>query len=271
MACTKQIAKKTGLAKAPKKVFNGSRKSLPLPKKVTVRRFSQGVWCLREIRKEMKALNLAIPKLPFQRLCREICDERKIGVRWQRIALEYLQEAAEDFLIEFFQESYICAAHAKRVTLMEKDFIVLRRLRFRYSKLLDPLPIRDEKTYNILNIPPYRKPKPSEEVKIEEVTHERDTRQARKAGLQKEEHNDVVRTEENARTQIEEKNRLVEIEAELPSLLNSLNPLGFIVRAFLERDLGNREDYISLDKECMIILKDKGKELNDTLVLATLR
>ena len=170
MARTKQTAKKIGLAKAPKKVFKGSGKSLPLPKKITVRRFSQGVRCLREIRKAMKALTLAIPKLPFQRLCREICDERKIGVRWQRVALECLQEATEDFLIEFFQDAYICAAHAKRVTLMDKDFVVLRRLRFRYSKLFDPLPIRDEKTYNILNIPPYRKPKPSEEVKIEDVT-----------------------------------------------------------------------------------------------------
>ena len=64
---------------------------------------------------------------------------------------------------------------------------------------------------------------------------------------------------------------LIEIEAELPSLLNTLNPLGFIVSAFIEGDLGNREDYISLDEECMSILNYKRKELNDTIVLATLR
>ena len=140
--------------------------------------------CLREIRKAIKALDLTIPRLPFQRLCREICDERKIGLRWRREALDCLQEAAEDFLTEFFQDSYICAAHAKRVTLMDKDFVTLRRLRYRFRNLLEPLPIRDEKTWNILNIPPYRKPKPDEgEIKIEDVTHERDTREARHAEL----------------------------------------------------------------------------------------
>ena len=36
---------------------------------------------------------------------------------------------------------------------------------------------KKKKTFNILNIPPYKKPKPVEEnIKIEEVTHERDTR-----------------------------------------------------------------------------------------------
>ena len=86
--------------------------------------------CLREIRKAVKALKLTIPRLPFQRLCRSICEERGLSVRWQRTALECMQEAAEDFLIEFFQDSYICAAHAKRITLMEKDFVTLRRLRY---------------------------------------------------------------------------------------------------------------------------------------------
>ena len=61
---------------------------------------------------------------------------------------------------------------------MDKDVVTLRRLRYRFNKLLDPLPIRDAKTYNILNIPPVRKPK-LEKMKIEEVTHDRDTRLSR--------------------------------------------------------------------------------------------
>ena len=91
----------------------------------------------------------------------------------RRYALDCLQEAAKDFLIEFFQDAYICAAHAKRVTLMDKDIVTLRRLKYRFNKLLNPLPIRDEKTYNILNIPPVRKPKPKK-MKVEEVTNDRD-------------------------------------------------------------------------------------------------
>ena len=82
-----------------KKHAVGKGKVLPLPKKLTVRTFSQNVRCLREIRKAMKALTLTIPKLPFQRLCRKICEDRSIGMRWRRDALDCLQEATEDFLI----------------------------------------------------------------------------------------------------------------------------------------------------------------------------
>lgn len=250
----------------------GKGKSLPIPKKITVRRFSQSVKCLREIRKAVKALNLAIPRLPFQRLCRQICDDWSIGKRWRRDALECLQEAAEDFLIEFFQDSYICAAHAKRVTLMDKDFVTLRRLRYRFSKLLEPLPFTDEKTFNILNVPPYRKPKPGDVgIKIEEVTHERDTRKARQAELQKEEHSKALRREEEFQTQQREKDLRIVLEDELPPLLSAVNPDGFIVRAFSADDPLERDDYITLDKDSVTRLKTKSRELNDTIVLATLR
>ena len=89
MARTKQTTKK---------VYKEKSKNLPWPKKFTIRRFSQGVRCLRGIRKIVKELNLTIPKLPFQRLCRQICDKRSIGMRWRRDALDCLQEA-EDYLI----------------------------------------------------------------------------------------------------------------------------------------------------------------------------
>ena len=106
------------------------------------RKFRQQVRCLREIRKAVKALNLAIPKLPFQRVCRQIAERFKISMRWTRPALACMQEAAEDFLVEFFQDAYICSAHSHRVTLMDKDMIVLRRLRYRFCKVLEPVPFR---------------------------------------------------------------------------------------------------------------------------------
>lgn len=250
----------------------GRGKTLPIPKKVTVRRVSQGVRCLREIRKATKALDLTIPKLPFQRLCRQICDERSIGKRWRRDALDCLHEAAEDFLIEFFQDAYICAAHAKRVTLFDKDFVTLRRLRYRFSKLLEPLPIRDEKTFNILNIPPYRKPKPEDAtIKIEEVTHERDTRAARQAEIQKEEATKALRKEQQIEIEQKERDLRLEIEDELPMLLGSINPEGFVVRVFAEKDLLGRDDYLTLDKDSLIRMGNKSRELNDTVVLIALR
>lgn len=272
MARTKQTARKVPKGKGKRLPGKGKGKKLPLPKKITVRRFSQGVRCLREIRKAIKALHLTIPRLPFQRLCREICEERSIGKRWRRDALDCLQEAAEDFLIEFFQDAYICAAHAKRVTLMDKDFVTLRRLRYRFSKLLEPLPIRDEKTFNILNIPPYRKPKPGEsEIKIEEVTHDRDTRSQRQAGVQREEVSQALRKEEELLNQQRDKDMRIVLEDELPSILKSLDPEQFVVRAFLPDDQLRRDDYITLDEDSLTRVKDKSRELNDVVVLASMR
>ncbi|KAJ0703970.1 putative transcription factor Hap3/NF-YB family [Helianthus annuus] len=48
--------------------------------------------------------------------------------RWQAEALQALQEAAEDYIIQLFEDSMLCAIHAKRVTLMKKDWELARRL-----------------------------------------------------------------------------------------------------------------------------------------------
>uniref|UniRef100_A0A0V0HBQ2 Putative ovule protein n=1 Tax=Solanum chacoense TaxID=4108 RepID=A0A0V0HBQ2_SOLCH len=48
--------------------------------------------------------------------------------RWQAEALIAIQEAAEDFLVCLFEDAMLCAIHAKRVTLMKKDFDLARRL-----------------------------------------------------------------------------------------------------------------------------------------------
>ena len=49
--------------------------------------------------------------------------------RWQSIALEGLRCAAEDYLVRLFEDSNLCAIHAKRVTLMPRDMQLARRLR----------------------------------------------------------------------------------------------------------------------------------------------
>jgi histone H3/H4 len=50
-------------------------------------------------------------------------------LRWQSSAILALQEAAEAFLVHLFEDSNLCAVHAKRVTLMTKDMQLARRLR----------------------------------------------------------------------------------------------------------------------------------------------
>jgi histone H3 len=84
---------------------------------------------LREIRKYQKSTDLLIRKLPFQRLVREIADEFKSDLRFQGSAIAALQEASEAYLVGLFEDTNLCAIHAKRVTVMKKDMVLARRIR----------------------------------------------------------------------------------------------------------------------------------------------
>ena len=48
---------------------------------------------------------------------------------WQSQAIQALQEAAEAFLVHLFEDTNLCAIHAKRVTIMQKDIQLARRIR----------------------------------------------------------------------------------------------------------------------------------------------
>ncbi|KAJ1277993.1 hypothetical protein BS78_04G046000 [Paspalum vaginatum] len=93
-------------------------------------RWRPGTVALREIRKYQKSTELLIPFAPFARLVREITDFYSKGnvSRWTPEALLSLQEAAEYHLIELFEVAMLCAIHAKRVTLMQKDIQLARRI-----------------------------------------------------------------------------------------------------------------------------------------------
>jgi histone H3/H4 len=88
-----------------------------------------GTVALREIRRYQKSTELLIRKLPFQRLVREIAQDFKNDLRFQSSAINALQEAAEDYLVSLFEDTNLCAIHAKRVTIQSKDIQLARRLR----------------------------------------------------------------------------------------------------------------------------------------------
>ncbi|XP_020289360.1 histone H3.3-like [Pseudomyrmex gracilis] len=101
---------------------------------VLVNRRKSGVKALQEIRYLRKTTHFLIPKLPFARVVREIIIDlfpRQEITKIQASALEALQEAAEMYLVQFFEDSVLLALHAKRVTLMRNDMILMRRLRGR--------------------------------------------------------------------------------------------------------------------------------------------
>ena len=115
-------------------------------------RYKPGTRALQEIRRYQKSTTLLMAKLPFSRL---VCDcvsmlshteydsddwqvreltmnlaHVSAGVtRWQSQAIQALQEAAEAFLVHLFEDTNLCAIHAKRVTIMQKDIQLARRIR----------------------------------------------------------------------------------------------------------------------------------------------
>ncbi len=97
------------------------------PKK---RRFRPGTKALQEIRRYQQSTDLLLRKLPFQRVVRQVAADIGRGdYRFQSAALLALQESSEAFLVGLFEDSNLCAIHAKRVTVMAKDMQLARRIR----------------------------------------------------------------------------------------------------------------------------------------------
>ncbi|KAL3425761.1 histone H3-like centromeric protein cse-4 [Phlyctema vagabunda] len=140
----KSIGKKTTASGAAKKVrrTSGGKKPRtsvagavepgdPIPGKKK-RRYKPGTVALQEIRRYQRSTDLLMLKLPFSRLVREIgMTVRPVGqeMRWQSQAIQALQESAEAFLVHLFEDANLCAIHAKRVTIMQKDIQLARRIR----------------------------------------------------------------------------------------------------------------------------------------------
>ena len=118
-----KAAKKSGV-KAPK---GGVKKR---------HRYRPGTLALKQIRQYQKSMELLIRKLPFQRLVREIACDRDVitsplcgKVRFQSTAVMALQEASEAYLVGLFEDTNLCAIHARRVTIMPKDIQLARKIR----------------------------------------------------------------------------------------------------------------------------------------------
>lgn len=132
MARTKQTARKTIGGKAPRMQLAtvAARRSATSSGGVKrPHRYRPGTVALREIRKYQKSTELLIRKLPFQRLVREVAQTYRTDLRFQSSALLALQEASEAYLVGLFEDTNLCALHAKRVTIMIKDMQLARRIR----------------------------------------------------------------------------------------------------------------------------------------------
>ncbi|KAG4074344.1 hypothetical protein HA402_008753 [Bradysia odoriphaga] len=103
-----------------------TRSSIASSKK---RRYCPGKRALQEIRRYQNTTESLIKKLPFRRLVKEILYDMGSTARLQFVVLEILQQAAEAFLVGLFEDTYLCAIHSGRVTIMPHDLKLAMRLR----------------------------------------------------------------------------------------------------------------------------------------------
>ncbi|EGS20555.1 putative histone H3 protein [Thermochaetoides thermophila DSM 1495] len=123
------VAQDASVGKRPRQSSVQPGDPVPQGKK---RRYRPGTLALKEIRRYQSNTDLLMAKLPFARLVREIaldCRPEGEELRWQSQAILALQEAAEAFLVHLFEDTNLCAIHAKRVTIMQKDIQLARRIR----------------------------------------------------------------------------------------------------------------------------------------------
>ena len=92
-------------------------------------RYRLGTLALREIRHYQKKTNLLIKRAPFARLVKEIAQDLMVEMRFWSSAISALQEAAEAYLVGLFEDTNLCAIHAKRITIMPRDIQLARCIR----------------------------------------------------------------------------------------------------------------------------------------------
>ena len=124
MARTKHTARKHTGTKHPRKHIAhkaAAKKTASTGGVKKPHRFRPGTVALREIRRFQKSTELLIRKLPFQRLVREIASEYRSELRFQSSAVLALQEASEAYMVGLFEDTNLCAIHAKSCLLYTSD------------------------------------------------------------------------------------------------------------------------------------------------------
>ena len=124
----------TAWLKAHKPLPGWAKKTKPPQKRGTAQpaapkkphQYRPGTVALRETCRYQKSTELLIRRLPFQRLVREIAQDMKGRLNFASGAILALQEAAEAYLIGLFEDTNLCAIHAKHITIMPKDIQLAR-------------------------------------------------------------------------------------------------------------------------------------------------
>ena len=115
---------------APKKhTAKNNRRKIP-------QKYNQSINALHEIKKYQDTTDLLIRIKPFLRLVKKIAYSYNTELKFQRAAIEALQEGSEAFLVLFFDLTNILATHANRVTILQRD---IRLAKYIFDEMLPSL------------------------------------------------------------------------------------------------------------------------------------
>lgn len=112
-----------------RKSGSGPQPKLSKDRLVQKKRYRPGEKCLRDIRKYQNTWGTLIPLAPFRRLCQDLGRMFKMDLKFSRCGILALQESAEQYLTQLFEDTNLCAIHAKRVTISPKDMRLALRIR----------------------------------------------------------------------------------------------------------------------------------------------
>jgi histone H3/H4 len=131
----------------------------PAPRRA-MKPWRPGTVALREVKhySGSKGTGLLMRRAPFQRLVRSLlqdCAESReadhqllgekegnVEYRMTPSAILCMQEACEGYIVRMLEQAHLAATHAKRVTLMPRDLVLIERInRMQFPNL--PFPTRD--------------------------------------------------------------------------------------------------------------------------------
>lgn len=84
---------------------------------------------LKEIERYRNSTALILPRTTFQRIVLELLATEKQDYRIHCEAISAIREAAEAYLVGLFEDTNLCAVHAKRATITPRDISLARRIR----------------------------------------------------------------------------------------------------------------------------------------------
>ena len=111
----------TGVNATPQGYYHASNKQKEFKWKL-------GIRSLQEIRFYQKSTTLLLKRVLFLPLIREVAQDFKMDLQFTMEAAYTIQSTSEDYLVQLFEDTNLCAIHAKRMTIMPKDIQLARRI-----------------------------------------------------------------------------------------------------------------------------------------------